>query len=156
MASILTVDIDESLAVAETIDRRSCQRFFDGERARERLPMIRSRESAEYQLTVQALNRFTWLLPAAVGVFAVYLALAIIGGVKLGWPIWLILVGSFPAVGITWIAMVVALLDASKRPKAQISDEARIVWLLSLCIFNVVALLPYWLIVVRRNPEIAA
>ncbi len=105
---------------------------------------------------MQALNRFTWLIPAAVGVFVVYLALAILGGVKLGWPIWLILVGSFPAVGITWIAMVVALLDASKRPKTQMTDEARIVWLLTLCILNVLALLPYWLFVVRRNPEIAA
>lgn len=104
---------------------------------------------------MQALNRFTWLLPAAVGVFVVYLALAIVGGVQLGWPLWLILVGSFPAVGITWIAMVVALLDASKRPKSQMTDEARIVWLLTLCILNVLALLPYWLVVVRRNPEIS-
>ncbi len=102
---------------------------------------------------MQSLNRFTWLLPAAVGVFAIYLTLAIVGGTQLGWPIWLLLIGSFPAVGITWIAMVVALLDASKRPKTQMTEEARIVWLLTLCILNVIALLPYWLIVVRRNPE---
>jgi hypothetical protein len=104
---------------------------------------------------MQALNRFTWLLPAAVIVFVTYLTLAIVGGVQLSWPIWLILLGSFPAIGITWIAMVVALLDASKRPKSQMTDEARIIWLLTLCILNVLALLPYWLVVVRRNPEIA-
>lgn len=104
---------------------------------------------------MQALNRFTWLLPAAVGVFVIYLVLAIVGGVQLGWPIWLILVASFPAVGVTWIALVIALLDASKRPKSQMTDEARMVWLLILCILNVLALLPYWLVVVRRNPEIA-
>ena len=57
---------------------------------------------------MQGLNRFTWLLPAAVGVFAAYVALAIIGGIQLGVPIWLILIGSFPAIGVTWVAMVVA------------------------------------------------
>jgi hypothetical protein len=105
---------------------------------------------------MQGLNRFTWLLPAAVGVFAAYVALAIIGGIQLGVPIWLILIGSFPAIGVTWVAMVVALLDASKRPKTQMTDDARIVWLLMLCILNVLALLPYWLVVIRRNPELAA
>ncbi len=105
---------------------------------------------------MQGLSRFTWLLPTAVGIFVVYLAAAIVGGTVLGAPIWLILIGSFPAVGITWVAMVVALLDASKRPKAQMTDDARIVWLLILCILNVLALLPYWIFVVRRNPELAA
>jgi type III secretory pathway component EscS len=103
---------------------------------------------------VQGLNRLTWLIPAAVGVFSAYLVFALVGGIQFGIPIWLILVASFPAIGITWVGIVVALLDASKRPKAQITDEARIVWLLMLCILNVLALLPYWLIVVRRNPEL--
>jgi hypothetical protein len=105
---------------------------------------------------VQGLNRFTWILPVAVGVFVAYLIVAIVGGIMMGIPIWLILIGSFPAIGITWVAMVVALLDASKRPKTQMTDDARIVWLLILCILNVLALLPYWLVVVRRNPELAA
>ena len=108
---------------------------------------------AEKKREVQGLSRLTWLIPAAVGVFTVYLVFAIVGGIQLGVPIWLILIASFPAIGITWIGIVVALLDASKRPKSQITDEARIVWLLMLCILNILALLPYWLIVIRRNPE---
>jgi hypothetical protein len=104
---------------------------------------------------VQGISRLTWLIPASVIVFAVYLAFAIIGGIVLNFPIWLILVASFPAIGLTWIGIVVALLDASKRPKSQITDEARIVWLLMLCILNILALLPYWFLVIRRNPELA-
>jgi len=104
---------------------------------------------------VQGISRLTWLIPASVIVFALYLAFAIFGGLALGFPIWLILVASFPAIGLTWIGIVVALLDASKRPKSQITDEARIVWLLMLCILNVLALLPYWFLVIRRNPEMA-
>ncbi len=107
-------------------------------------------------MSVQGLSRFTWILPAAVGVFVVYLTVSIVGGVSFGLPIWLILIGSFPAIGVTFIALVVALLDASKRPNTQMTEDARIVWLLTLCILNVLALLPYWLVVIRRNPEPAA
>jgi len=103
---------------------------------------------------VQGISRLTWLIPTSVAVFALYLAFAIIGGVALNFPIWLILIASFPAIGLTWIGIVVALLDASKRPKSQITDEARIVWLLMLCILNILALLPYWFLVIRRNPEL--
>lgn len=105
---------------------------------------------------MQALNRLTWLIPASVGVFAVYLVFALVGGIEFSVPLWLILIASFPAVGITWVGIVVALLDASKRPKSQITDEVRIVWLLMLCILNILALLPYWLLVIRRNPEITS
>jgi type III secretory pathway component EscS len=111
-------------------------------------------ELTEKKRDVQGLNRLTWLMPASVAVFVVYLVFALVGGIKLNVPIWLILIASFPAIGITWVGIVVALLDASKRPKSQITDEARIVWLLMLCILNILALLPYWLIVIRRNPEI--
>jgi hypothetical protein len=36
------------------------------------------------------------------------------------------------------------------------SEEVRIDWLLALCLLNVIALLPYWLIVVRRYPPVTA
>lgn len=103
---------------------------------------------------MQGISRLTWLIPASVIVFALYLAFAIIGGIVLNFPIWLVLIASLPAIGLTWIGIVVALLDASKRPKSQITDEARIVWLLMLCILNILALLPYWFLVIRKNPEL--
>lgn len=104
----------------------------------------------------QSLRGLTWLLPVAVAVLAAYVAGAIAAGRLLGTPIWvLILLALFPIV-ITCGAVIVALIDCSFRPKGEITDEARLVWILVLVIFNVFALLPYWIAVVRRAPPATA
>lgn len=115
-----------------------------------------ARSSLESNAAVQGLSGLTWLLPVATLVFAAYLSFALIGGIRFDIPIWLVLLPSLPAMLFTWLALVVALIDASRRPRTQMSEEVRIVWLLALCLLNVIALLPYWLIVVRRYPPVTA
>lgn len=102
-------------------------------------------------MNIQSIKGLTWLLPTASIVSLLYIGgmitLALTGDV----PIWVILLPAFPAVVLTWIALVVALLDVTQRPKTQITEEARLVWLLLLAFLNIFALLPYWLIVIRPN-----
>jgi hypothetical protein len=112
-----------------------------------------SRSSLESHQTVQNLSSVTWLLPTATIAFVAYLVFAIGGGVALDFPIWLVVIPSLPAVMLLCLALIVALVDASRRPRSQMSEEVRIVWILALCLLNVFALLPYWLLVIRRNPQ---
>ncbi|HET7035505.1 MAG TPA: PLDc N-terminal domain-containing protein [Thermomicrobiaceae bacterium] len=104
---------------------------------------------------MQNLRGLAWLLPTTSLIFVGYVVFAFLGALSFGLPIWLILLPSLPALGLTAIALVVALLDVTKRPKEEISEESRIVWVLVLIIFPVVGLLPYWL-VVMRHPSAAA
>ncbi|HEU5423116.1 MAG TPA: PLDc N-terminal domain-containing protein [Nitrolancea sp.] len=99
---------------------------------------------------MQNLRGLAWLLPTTSLLFVGYIVFAFLGALSFGLPIWLILLPSLPALGLTAIALVVALLDVTKRPAAEISEESRIVWVLVLIIFPVVGLLPYWLVVMRR------
>ena len=101
--------------------------------------------------STQGLSSLTWLLPVATLIFVAYITFALVGGLVFDLPIWLVLVPILPAVVITMLAMVVALLDVTKRPRTDLSQEAQMVWLLTLVLLNLLALLPYWLIVVRRN-----
>ena len=105
----------------------------------------------EYGDTVSGLATLTWLLPTATIVFFAYLVLAIIGGTMLDFPVWLIVVGSLPPLVLTWLALVVAFVDAVRRPRTELPEQVRVVWLVLLAVLNVLALLPYWLFVVRRN-----
>lgn len=102
---------------------------------------------------MQGMKNLTWLLPLAPIVFILYIAYLVAGIVSLDLSIWLLLLPSLPAVVLTWLALIVAFVDVSRRPKAEISDEARMVWILLLALLNVLALLPYWLFVVRRSPQ---
>ena len=100
-----------------------------------------------------SLKGLRWLLPTAFFVFIAYILFATLGAFKFGLPLWLVLVPSLPAIALTAIALVVALLDVVRRPKAQMSDETRIVWVMVLIILPIVGLLPYWLMVMRRAPN---
>jgi len=92
----------------------------------------------------------TWVLPLATSVFVLYVAGAFTGGLVFGLPLWVLLLPSLPSLLITWIALVVALVDATSRPADQLSDSARLAWLLALAVLNVLAFLPYWIVVARR------
>jgi hypothetical protein len=92
-----------------------------------------------------------WLLPAAFLIFVAYVTFAFLGALSFGLPLWLVLLPSLPSIGLTAVALVVALLDVTRRPKEEMTDETRIVWVLVLIILPVFGLLPYWLMVMRRS-----
>jgi hypothetical protein len=102
-------------------------------------------------VNIQSVKGLTWLLPTASIVALLYIGGAITLALTRDISIWLILLPAFPAVMLTWIALIVAFVDVTQRPKTQITDEARMVWLLLLALLNIFALLPYWLIVIRPN-----
>lgn len=104
-------------------------------------------------MKVENLSSLTWLLPAASIGLLLYIGAAIVGGTLLDVPLWLILLFGLPAVMLLWLALTVALIDVTQRPKAEITDEARVIWVLLLAILNVLAFLPYWLVVVRRHRQ---
>lgn len=101
---------------------------------------------------MQGLSNLTWLLPLAPLVFLLYLAYLIAGLVWFDLHIILLLLPLLPAIIVTWLALIVGFVDVSRRPKVEIGDEARLVWILLMALLNVLALLPYWLLVVRRQP----
>lgn len=99
---------------------------------------------------VQAIAGLTWMLPIATIVFVFYVAGALAGGVLYDLPLWLLLLPSVPSLLITWIALIVALVDVTSRPATQLSEGSRLAWLMALAFLNVLAFLPYWLAVARR------
>gem|GEM_PF-921230 len=98
----------------------------------------------------QAIAGLTWMLPVATIVFVVYVAGALAGGILYDLPIWVLILPSVPSLLVTWIALIVALVDVTSRPATQISESARLAWLIALAFLNVLAFLPYWLAVARR------
>lgn len=98
----------------------------------------------------QAIAGLTWVLPVATSVFVFYVAGAFAGGIVYDLPLWVLLLPSVPSLLITWVALVVALVDATSRPSDQLSDSSRLAWLMALAFLNVLAFLPYWLAVARR------
>jgi hypothetical protein len=100
---------------------------------------------------VRGITRLTWLLPVSSIAFVLYLIVLVIGIVVLHMSIWLIVVLTIPAMLQTWIALVVALVDVTERPRSELTEEARTIWLLILALLNVFAFIPYWLMVVRRS-----
>jgi hypothetical protein len=99
---------------------------------------------------VQAIAGLTWMLPVATIVFVLYVVGALAGGILYDLPLWLLLLSSVPSLLVTWIALIVALVDVTSRPATQLSEGARLAWLMVLAFLNVLAFLPYWLAVARR------
>ncbi|GBD16706.1 hypothetical protein HRbin26_01609 [bacterium HR26] len=99
---------------------------------------------------VQAITGLTWMLPIATIVFVLYVAGALAGGVLYDLPLWLLLLPSVPSLLVTWIALIVALVDVTSRPTTQLSEGSRLAWLMALAFLNVLVFLPYWLAVARR------
>ncbi len=104
---------------------------------------------------MRGLARLTWLLPVATVGFAVYIAIVLLGVLVLHIPVWLLIILALPALFQTWIALIVALVDVTERPKDVLSEEKQMLWMLVLALLNVFAFIPYWLIVVRRNRRTA-
>lgn len=97
------------------------------------------------------------MLPVASIGLGLYLIGAIAGGLLLDLPLWVILLLGVPTLLLLWLALTVALIDVTQRPKDQLTDESKIIWLLTLAILNVLAFIPYYVLVIRRNaPEQAA
>ncbi|HEU4792689.1 MAG TPA: hypothetical protein VFS96_03430 [Nitrolancea sp.] len=104
---------------------------------------------------MRGLARLTWLLPVASVGFAVYIAIVLLGVLVLHIPVWLLIILALPALFQTWIALIVALVDVTERPKDVLSEEKQMLWMLVLALLNVFAFIPYWLFVVRRNRRTA-
>ena len=100
---------------------------------------------------MRGLSRLTWLLPAATIGFVIYIAIVVLGVLMLHAPIWLLIVLALPALFQTWLALIVALVDVSERPKDELPEEKKMVWMAILALLNIFAFTPYWLLVVRRN-----
>ncbi|MDI3339142.1 MAG: PLDc N-terminal domain-containing protein [Sphaerobacter sp.] len=107
-------------------------------------------------MNIQGINGLTWLLPTATIASVIYFAGALTLGLTTDIAIWALLLPALPGVLVTWLALIVAFVDVTQRPKTQLSEEARLVWLLVLALLNVFALLPYWLVVIRRHRDTAA
>lgn len=105
-------------------------------------------------MNVRAISSLTWLLPAATIVFVLYVVGGIAGARMFGVPIVAILLLSLPPMILTWLALIVALVDVTQRPKGEFSEEARLIWLLLLALLNVLAFIPYWLLVIRRHGRV--
>ncbi|MCM8748565.1 hypothetical protein NET02_05355 [Thermomicrobiaceae bacterium CFH 74404] len=103
----------------------------------------------------QAIAGLTWMLPVATIVFVVYVAGALAGGILYDLPIWVLILPSVPSLLVTWIALIVALVDVTSRPATQLSESARLAWLIALAFLNVLAFLPYWLVVARRPLQLS-
>lgn len=102
-------------------------------------------------MDLKFVSRLTWLLPVTTLVALVYVA----GGIYLGIngivPIWLLLILAVPGILLTWVALIIAFIDVTERAKSEISTEAGMVWLVMLIIGNILAFIPYWLMVARRG-----
>ncbi len=103
----------------------------------------------------QAIAGLTWMLPVATIVFVVYVAGALAGGILYDLPIWVLILPSVPSLLVTWVALIVALVDVTSRPATQLSESARLAWLIALAFLNVLAFLPYWLAVARRPLQLS-
>lgn len=100
------------------------------------------------------MSGLTWLLPVtSIGFFA-FVGTAIYAAIALDWEAWLLAAIALPGIPFVWLGLMLALMDVTRRPKEQMSDDVRMIWTAVICILNVFAFIPYWLIVVRGNPPI--
>ena len=104
-------------------------------------------------VSAKGLSGLTWLLPTATAALILYVAAAIAAGRGMHVPIWALLILGLPPMMLTFVALIVAFVDVSQRPKTEITEEARLIWLLVLALCNVLAFVPYWLVVVRRSRQ---
>ena len=98
------------------------------------------------------LTRQTWLLPVATATFVLFVAGSIAAVTRWSVAPWIIPLLAVPSVIVTWLALTVALADLLKRP-AHRFPGGRWLWILLIALLNVVAFLPYWLLVARRPAD---
>jgi hypothetical protein len=96
--------------------------------------------------------RQTWLLPVATATFVLFVAGSIAAVTMWSDAPWIIPLLAVPSLIVTWFALAVALADLMRRP-AHRFPGGRWLWLLLIALLNVVAFLPYWLLVARRPNE---
>jgi hypothetical protein len=96
----------------------------------------------------------TWMLPiCSIGFFA-FAGTAIVGAIVWDVQFWLLAAIAMPAIPFVWLGLMLSLMDVSRRPPEHLGEGARMIWAGALCILNVFAFIPYWLIVIRGNPPI--
>ena len=100
----------------------------------------------------EGLIRRTWLLPVATATFVLFVAGSIATVTMWSVALWIIPLLAVPSLIVTWFALAVALADLMKRP-AHRFPGGRWLWILLIALLNVVAFLPYWLLVARRPAD---
>ena len=100
----------------------------------------------------EGLTRQTWLLPVATATFVLFVAGSIAAVTRWSVAPWIIPLLAVPSLIVTWFALAVALADLLKRP-AHRFPGGRWLWILLIALLNVVAFLPYWLLVARRPAD---
>jgi hypothetical protein len=105
---------------------------------------------------MRGMSGLSWMLPlSSIGFFA-FAGTAVYGAIALDWSAWLLAALALPAIPFVWLGLMLALMDVTRRPDDHLSEEARMVWTGVVCILNVFAFIPYWLIVIRGNPPLPA
>mgnify|MGYP000221113544 CR=1 FL=1 len=102
------------------------------------------------QANRRALTRQTWLLPLATAAFLFFVAGSILFIAVLRFPPWVIAFLFLPSFLLTVSALAVALADLLERPRDEFRVGGRMVWVVLIALFNVLAFLPYWLCVARH------
>jgi hypothetical protein len=100
------------------------------------------------------MSGLSWMLPVSSVGFFVFVGTAVVLAVIGDAPIWLLAAIALPGIPFIWLGLMLALIDVTRRPKDQIAEESRIIWVLAICLLNAFVFIPYWLIVVRRNPPV--
>ena len=91
-------------------------------------------------------------MPVATATFVLFVAGSIAAVTRWSVAPWIIPLLAVPSVIVTWLALTVALADLLKRP-AHRFPGGRWLWILLIALLNVVAFLPYWLLVARRPAD---
>lgn len=103
---------------------------------------------------MRGMSGLTWLLPVTTIGFFAFVGTAIYGAVAADWEAWLLAAIALPGIPFVWLGLMLALMDVTRRPNDQMSDEVRMIWTAVICILNVFIFIPYWLVVVRNHPPI--
>ncbi|MCX2726324.1 hypothetical protein OO015_02305 [Thermomicrobium sp. 4228-Ro] len=89
-------------------------------------------------------------MPLATATFLLFVAGSILFIAVLRFPPWVIAFLLPPSFVLTVSALAVALADLLERPRDEFRFGARMVWVVLIALFNVLAFLPYWLCVARH------
>ncbi len=103
---------------------------------------------------MRGLSGLTWLLPVSTIGFFAFVGTAIYGAVATDWQAWLLAAIALPGIPFVWLGLMLALLDVTRRPADHLTEEAKMIWTAVICILNVFAFIPYWLVVVRNRPPL--
>jgi len=101
-------------------------------------------------MTLRTLTQRTWLLPLATATFLVFVGGSVLLVAVLQAPAWVIGLLLLPSFLMTTGALAVALADLLERPSERFRFGGRLLWVILIAIFNVLAFLPYWLCVARH------